>query len=81
MKESTITNEELRHEEWRRCQYPFVRFEVSNLGRVRHARTKKVRKLWITAEVIGGLIQDRANYTHTSRLRWFSARVGKKACR
>ena len=46
MKESTVTNEELRHEEWRRCQYPFVRFEVSNLGRVRHARTKKVRKLW-----------------------------------
>ena len=37
-----FTNEELRHEEWRRCQYPFVRYEVSNLGRVRHARRKNV---------------------------------------
>ena len=46
MKESTITNEELRREEWRRCQYPYVRYEVSNLGRVRHARTKKVWKLF-----------------------------------
>ena len=41
-----FTNEELRHEEWRRCQYPFVRYEVSNLGRVRHARRKMVRKLF-----------------------------------
>ena len=40
-----FTPDELRREEWRRCQYPFVRYEVSNLGRVRHARTKKVRKL------------------------------------
>jgi len=45
MKESTITNEELRHEEWRRCQYPYVRYEVSNLGRVRHAQRKMVLKL------------------------------------
>ena len=40
-----FTNEELRHEEWRRCQYPFVRYEVSNLGRVRHALRKMVLKL------------------------------------
>ena len=39
-----FTNEELRHEEWRRCQYPLVRYEVSNLGRMRHARWKKVLK-------------------------------------
>ena len=45
-KNEQFTNEELRHEEWRRCQYPFVRYEVSNLGRVRHARRKKVLKLF-----------------------------------
>ncbi len=32
-------------EEWRRCQYPFVRYEVSNLGNLRHIRNKKNRKL------------------------------------
>ena len=41
-----FTPDELRREEWRRCQYPFVRYEVSNLGRVRHARRKMVRKLF-----------------------------------
>ena len=40
-----FTPDELRREEWRRCQYPFVRYEVSNLGRVRHAQRKKVLKL------------------------------------
>ena len=44
-KNEQFTNEELRHEEWRRCQYPFVRYEVSNLGRVRHALRKMVLKL------------------------------------
>ena len=39
------TPDELRREEWRRCQYPFVRYEVSNLGRVRHARRKMVLKM------------------------------------
>jgi hypothetical protein len=37
--DKTTNNE---HEEWRRCQYPFVRHEVSNLGRIRHALTKKL---------------------------------------
>ena len=40
-----FTPDELRREEWRRCQYPFVRYEVSNLGRVRHARRKMVLKM------------------------------------
>lgn len=31
-------------EEWRRCIYPYIRYEVSNYGRVRHARNKEVRK-------------------------------------
>lgn len=39
-----FTNEELRNEVWRRCQYPFVRHEVSNLGRMRHAKRKMVLK-------------------------------------
>jgi len=38
----TINNE---HEVWRRCQYPLVRHEVSNYGRIRHALTKHLRKL------------------------------------
>ena len=37
--DKTTNNE---HEEWRRCQYPFVRYEVSNLGRIRHALTKEL---------------------------------------
>ena len=40
--DKTTNNE---HEEWRRCQYPFVRHEVSNLGRIRHALTKNILKL------------------------------------
>jgi len=32
-------------EEWRRCQYPFVRYEVSNQGNLRHIHNKKNRKL------------------------------------
>ena len=32
---------ELAGEEWRRCQAPLVRYEVSSLGRVRHARRKQ----------------------------------------
>ena len=35
-------NRNQQSEEWRRCQYPFVRHEVSNLGRIRHALTKKL---------------------------------------
>lgn len=34
--------ETLIKEEWRRCHYPWVRYEVSNLGNVRHARNKKI---------------------------------------
>ena len=34
-----------KNEEWRRCQYPAVRHEVSNLGRIRHALTKNILKL------------------------------------
>ena len=37
----TFTAEELATEEWRRCQYPLVRYEVSSLGRIRHARRKQ----------------------------------------
>lgn len=33
----------LPNEEWRRCFYPYIRYEVSNYGRVRHARSKKLR--------------------------------------
>ena len=40
--DKTTNNE---HEEWRRCQYPAVRHEVSNLGRIRHALTKNLLKL------------------------------------
>lgn len=29
-------------EEWRRCHYPYIRYEVSNYGNVRHARTKQL---------------------------------------
>ena len=36
-----FTAEELASEEWRRCQYPLVRYEVSSLGRIRHARRKQ----------------------------------------
>ena len=32
----------LPNEEWRRCIYPYIRYEVSNYGRVRHAMTKKL---------------------------------------
>ena len=31
-------------EEWRRCIYPYIRYEVSNRGRVRHARYGHVLK-------------------------------------
>ena len=40
-----FTAEELASEEWRRCQYPLVRYEVSSLGRVRHARRKQPLRL------------------------------------
>ena len=43
----TFTAEELATEEWRRCQYPLVRYEVSSLGRVRHARRKQPLRPWI----------------------------------
>ena len=39
-----------KNEEWRRCQYPLVRYEVSNFGRIRHALTKKIRKLIVTKD-------------------------------
>ena len=42
----TFTAEELATEEWRRCQYPLVRYEVSSLGRIRHARRKQPLVLW-----------------------------------
>ena len=35
-------NQNQQSEEWRRCQYPLVRHEVSNFGRIRHALTKKL---------------------------------------
>ena len=41
----TFTAEELASEQWRRCQYPLVRYEVSSLGRVRHARRKQLLRL------------------------------------
>ena len=41
----TFTAEELTGEQWRRCQYPLVRYEVSSLGRVRHARRKQPLRL------------------------------------
>jgi len=41
----TFTAEELATEEWRRCQYPLVRYEVSSLGRMRHAKRKKPLQL------------------------------------
>ena len=41
----TFTAEELASEEWRRCQYPLVRYEVSSLGRIRHARRKQPLRL------------------------------------
>lgn len=37
----------LPNEEWRRCIYPYIRYEVSNYGRVRHARNKKIRKYFL----------------------------------
>ena len=40
-----FTAEELASEQWRRCQYPLVRYEVSSLGRIRHARRKKTLQL------------------------------------
>lgn len=40
-----FTAEELAGEEWRRCQYPLVRYEVSSLGRIRHARRKQLLRL------------------------------------
>ena len=40
-----FTAEELATEEWRRCQYPLVRYEVSSLGRMRHAKRKKPLQL------------------------------------
>ena len=42
----TFTAEELASEQWRRCQYPLVRYEVSSLGRVRHARRKQPLQLF-----------------------------------
>ena len=42
-----FTAEELASEEWRRCQYPLVRYEVSSLGRLRHARRKQPLRLKI----------------------------------
>ena len=42
-----FTAEELASEEWRRCQYPLVRYEVSSLGRIRHARRKQPLQLKI----------------------------------
>ena len=36
---------ELAGEEWRRCQAPLVRYEVSSLGRIRHARRKQPLQL------------------------------------
>lgn len=41
----TFTAEELASEQWRRCQYPLVRYEVSSLGRVRHAWRKQLLQL------------------------------------
>ena len=35
-------NQNQQSEVWRRCQYPLVRHEVSNFGRIRHALTKKL---------------------------------------
>ena len=43
----TFTAEELASEQWRRCQYPLVRYEVSSLGRIRHARRKQPLQLKI----------------------------------
>ena len=43
----TFTAEELASEQWRRCQYPLVRYEVSSLGRIRHARRKQPLRLKI----------------------------------
>ena len=43
-----FTAEELATEEWRRCQAPLVRYEVSSLGRVRHARRKQPLRPWIS---------------------------------
>ena len=40
-----FTAEELAGEQWRRCQYPLVRYEVSSLGRMRHAKRKKPLQL------------------------------------
>ena len=40
-----FTAEELAGEQWRRCQYPLVRYEVSSLGRVRHAQRKQPLRL------------------------------------
>lgn len=42
-----FTAEELAGEQWRRCQYPLVRYEVSSLGRIRHARRKQPLRLKI----------------------------------
>ena len=36
---------ELAGEQWRRCQAPLVRYEVSSLGRIRHARRKQPLQL------------------------------------
>ena len=38
----------LPNEEWRRCIYPYIRYEVSNYGRVRHARNKKILQLQLS---------------------------------
>ena len=50
------TNNE--HEEWRRCQYPLVRHEVSNFGRIRHALTKNLLHPAISK---GGYLRFTAN--------------------
>lgn len=38
----------LPNEEWRRCIYPYIRYEVSNYGRVRHARKKNLLTFHLT---------------------------------
>lgn len=39
-------NNDLPGEEWRRCMYPYIRYEVSNMGRVRHAWRKEILNLY-----------------------------------
>lgn len=39
-----MENEKIEKEEWRRCAVPATRYEVSNLGRMRHSRFRKILK-------------------------------------